>query len=187
MDFFGNVDRDPQGRIKSEYPAWFFKAHIDQLQESIDSGKRRLARGEVPLDGVMYAKARIEQEEVKLREITSSAPTLGQGEEDKLKKFYNELSLRIQESLFTRSEMMLGLADPHEEARRMSEPCIKLSKELKELASISNVKVTGELVTRNGATKMFQLVGRILGEPINVEFLRKDKATSRTGAYRKAS
>jgi hypothetical protein len=46
------------------------------------------------------------------------------------------------------------------------------------LAVDIEVKVVGEKTSRNGASKLFKLIGKLLGEPTNIEWLRKDKVTS---------
>lgn len=80
--------------------------------------------------------------------------------------------------MFTRSDMMFGVASAHEEARRMVEPVIALTKEQLEMAEDIEIKIVGEKTSRNGASKMFKLIGKLINEPTNIEWLRKDKVTA---------
>jgi len=52
--------------------------------------------------------------------------------------------------MFSKSQMDKGLADPHEEARRISEPVIKVvSKEVAELCEAAGIKMKdGNRITR---------------------------------------
>ena len=187
MDFFGQVDKTITGKVKSQMPAWYFDTHIEELEESIASAKRRLNRGEVPHDNVPYVRAEIDQNEKKLADIQRSKPSISDGERDKLHKYYKELSKTIGDSLFTRSDMNLGLASAHEEANRMTKLNIPISKELQELAIATDVKVEKGKISRNSAAKMFKLIGKLLGEATNIEVLRKDKATVRTNYGRRSA
>jgi len=103
-------------------------------------------------------------------------PKLSDGEKDRLARIYKEeLSPQISASLFTRTDMMKGMANPHEEAKRMVQPCIKLSGEAVQFADLCKVEVkNGNMVSRNNAAKMFKLIGKLLGMPTNIEVLRKD-------------
>ena len=81
----------------------------------------------------------------------------------------------IRDSMFSRKDMEKGLADAHEEARRMSQPCIELKDDLITFAKNCDVVVnnTGK-VSRKGAEKMWKIASRLLGELSNTESLRKD-------------
>lgn len=83
-----------------------------------------------------------------------------------IKKIYNDAQAR--------REMKKGLADSHEEARRMTTPNIKLSPELIEVAEACNVKHTDGKISRTEAEKIWKITSRYLDEPSNTEYLRKD-------------
>lgn len=176
MDFFKGVDANG-----SQYPAFYYDVHISELKETIDSEERRLNAGQVPYDLAYKLKASIEKNKKLLEEIERSRPSLSDGERDRINKAYKQLGKEIGQYLFSRSEMMIGLASPHEEARRMTEPCISADG-FDELIKACNVQVTDGKVTRNGAAKMFKICGKLIGEPTNIEVLRKDKRTVRTKA-----
>jgi len=183
MEFFGEVDRDYRGNIRSEYPVWYFESHFDAIKEERNSLVRRIERGEVPLEHQPYARSEVAALDEKIRSIESSRPDLGPNEKDQLMKHYNELAKKISESMFTRSEMMMGTASANEEARRMVQPVIGLSPSLRGLGEALGVKVEqGGKISRNAAVKMWKIIAKLIGEGSNVEALRRDKATSATGA-----
>jgi len=181
-DFFGTVDQDVRGNIASEYPAWYFETHLSNMIEERDMLKRRIERGEVPPDSVPQATAEVRNMTERIEQIQKSKPELSAEERDKLLKLHNNLSEKISESMFTRSEMQMGTASPHEEARRMVEPRIPLYPELLGVAKMCNVQISGNKVSRDGATKIWKILGRLTGVGTNVEGLRKDRATVLTKA-----
>jgi hypothetical protein len=178
MKFYGEVDKNEKGTNSSEYPAWYLETHLDELNESMSRRERGIKRGDIPVDSIPYERQELAKEKARFDSIMNSKPKLGDKEKDFLNKNYKDLSRKIQASMFTRSDMMFGTASAHEEARRMVEPVIELTKEQLELAVDIEVKVVGEKTSRNGASKLFKLIGKLLGEPTNIEWLRKDKVTS---------
>ena len=178
IKFFGDVDKNQKGDVGSFMPAWYSANHLDTMKETFERKERSIKRGEVPMDAIPEAKAEIVRDKEKYEAILKSKPTVDDTERNLLWKHYKALSKKIQASMFTRSEMMLGTASAHEEADRMSLPVIELGKEELALAKSANIKITDEKVTRNGASKIFKLIGKLLGEPTNIETLRKDRVTT---------
>jgi len=172
IEFFGKVDRDSKGKIISQTPAWAMHTHIDELKEGIASKRRSIDRGLIDDAQVPYLKNEILREEGKLRSIEESRPKLTAKDTDSIHKSYEGLGSAIKETLFSRDEMMKGLADAGEEARRMVNPIIKVDPKL---AESCGVKTYRGKVSRNGASKMFQILGKTLGEPTNIEYLRPDR------------
>lgn len=182
-EFFGDVDKDFRGNVRSEYPAWYFESQVEIIKEERASQIRRIERGEIPPDHIPYAKQEIAQLDERVRSIEKSKPDLTAAEKENLHKCYIELAESISESMFTRSEMMMGTASANEEARRMVSPCVGLSPKLRALAKAMNVKMDqGGKVSRNGAIKTWKIIAKLIGEGSNVEALRRDKATVATGA-----
>lgn len=185
VKFFGRVDMNKQGNIASDMPAWSMTTHIDELQESIDSRERSLESGAVPFDNIQYQREELKKEKEKLNAILESRPKLSETDENKLRKIEKEVVPEIRNWLFTRSEMHMGLASPHEEVRRMTEPIIGIGKEAAEICEHNGIRVSRKgnsaFVSRNGAEKMWKLIKKYFNEPANVEALRRDKATVRTG------
>jgi hypothetical protein len=183
IQFYGEVDKDRRGNRTSEYPAWYLENHMEDLQDSISSREGRLKRGEIPIDNVPYEKQELAKEKKLLDDIERSKPKVSIGERQKLVKFYRELSDEIQRSMFTHTDMQRGIASAHEEARRMVKPCIPINKDLAKLAHDCGIKVEKGKVSRNGAAKIFKLVGKLIDEPTNIEVLRLDEATQGRNSY----
>jgi len=175
--FFGEIDRDEKGVVKSEYPAYYFENNIEDLHEEIGTKERASARKDINWEDVESTKKELEMLKIKTTLIEKSKPKLKGGDKDKVYNEYKHLGDEIRDSMFTRTEMMKGLASPHEEAKRMTERGIKADPEL---AAACNVKVVGGKVSRNDASKMFKIMGKVLGDvPTNTEFLRRDRNTGK--------
>lgn len=178
VKFFGKVDRKEGGKIKSQYPAWFFDKQIDDLKESIESQERLIKSGaarEVSQD----MEARLERDKQRYKDILESRPELSEGDKDELNKRYKEFGSKIQESMFTHTDMEKGFASPNEEAHRMSDPIIEIKDKGVEILKECNVIPIDGKVSRNQLTKAWQIIGKALGESTNAETLRRSGVTSK--------
>jgi len=72
--------------------------------------------------------------------------------------------------------MQKGLVNPHEEARRMVNNIISVDEAHGGLFKNMNILPQDGKITRNQAAKAFKIIGKLLGEPTNIEYLRRDKA-----------
>lgn len=175
---FSDLDKDRHGRVVSEYPAWYFETHLENMDEEINSTERRLKEGRVPLDQVEYTKAELAAMREKREAIEKARPKLSDIERGKLWKIWKEeLCPAISESMFTRTDMKKGLADAHEEARRMVRPCIPVAGTVAELVEACAGTVVKGKVSRNTLARTFKIVAKLLGESANIEYLRKDRLT----------
>jgi hypothetical protein len=167
--FFGEVDRHPKGGYSSEYPAWYFPRQLTEMKEELRAKENALEYG----DNARKQELRVQVAEIKQRihDIETSKPKLSAKQKDDLAGKTRELGDAISTSMFTRTDMQKGLADSHEEVRRMTEPCIKVDPELAKACGVPLVK--GQ-ATRDGAVKIWKIGRRFLDEPSNVEALRKD-------------
>lgn len=185
ISFFGTVDRQrsaPNGKILSEYPAWYNEQLIDDLREKISSKERAIAENRVDPRELPTEKENLDQLKKRMSEIERSRPKNMDGKtKDHLAKFYKEMGKEISDLMFDRTSMMKGTADAHIEASRMEKPCINLPDEFAELASKLNVVPTNGKINRNQASRMWKIIGRALEEETNCEILRKDH---KHGTYR---
>ena len=175
VQFFGAADRKGRhadGNITSEMPAWYFVPQTDELQEEIEHKTRSIKMGLIPPSEMPYAQEELRKQEAMLERIKSK-PELKGKDKDDAAKFYAHLSEQIGDSMFSRSEMKKGLVDAHEEVRRMTEPIINVRGQTKLLANMG-INAKGGKISRNQAAKAFKIVGRVLGEATNTEYLRKD-------------
>lgn len=173
---FGDIDRNKEGRVASEFPAWSQLTQVDNLREEINQIDVGIRSGRFATDEIYKAKIDKANKESKLDAIMKSKPKPNDSERNMLYKHYRAFGSKISESLYTRSDMALGLAPAHEEAKRMKLPCIELTPD--ECAMAKSCDVTPDkkrMVSRDQATKVFKLLGKILDEPANVEHLRLDR------------
>lgn len=179
--FYGKIDYNKDGGITSQRPAWTFRAQIDELTESIASTERSIERGDMPIDSIPEARARIRRESGKLKDILDSKPKLSEVEDNTVNKVEKSLAKKIAETMFTRTDMQKGFVEPHKEADRMVNPIIKLDENEYEMCKENGVKTwekrDGFYTSRNGAGKMWKTIRHYRGESGNVETLRKDKVT----------
>jgi hypothetical protein len=175
-NIFSDVDR-VKGEISSQFPAFYYDSNVEKLKESISTQKWDIKNGGIPAERINDARNKLQQEELRLGEIERTKPSLSPGERDKLWKLRGEMTKLIQPAQFTYSEMNRNITNAGEEARRMKQPCIDLTKEMLALAESCNVRVTEGKVGRDGLEKMWKIASKILGEGTNVEALRRDKIT----------
>ena len=173
FSFFGKVDRNDKNAVCSEYPAYMLAVQREKLSEDINSMKRRLRSGEVELEARVSLKEEIQKSVVRLGEIDRSRPKITAPMKDKMSKHYKELSVSLSEVMFSLYEEHKGLADAHEEVQRMHFPCVEVNSELAKAANLSPDKESK--VSRNDATKLWKIMGHILGLPTNPERLRKQQ------------
>jgi len=177
IDFFGEIDFI-KGKKASTFPAYYFEGLIREFEDRISVNKKKLLMGQVPQENIPQFKASIERDEHKLSEIKESKPHLSQAEQDMCYKVYKTFGSKISEQMPSRSDMKNGTTDAHIEAKRMKEPCISLDNDMKKVAKDMGVIMTAGKVSRDGASKIFKIVGKLLNEPTNIEVLRRDYATN---------
>lgn len=174
VEVFGAIDRKEKkedGDIVSTYPGWFSETSMDSLQEQIGSMKRAIKRGDTPSDEIMRVKNEIKVLEGRYSQIADSKPEMKGNVADFLNDINKKMAEEIRKSMFTRMEMKLNLADPHEEARRMKTPFIKIDPST---AKSFGVPCQKGLISRDGATQIWQMTQKLKGESTNPEILRRD-------------
>jgi len=186
IEFFGAADRKGKvmtGMVTSEYPAWYFTQHIEELQEEIDSIERKLKNGGLPSEAIPDHKAELFKLQGRLMDIQNSRPKLNGKDADTFKKIYDDLSGQIGDSMFTETEMKKGLVNVHEEARRMVEPIIKADPEYAPVFEKLGISPIRGKISRNQAAKVVKICGRLIDDsrPTNIEYFRKDR---NYGTYR---
>lgn len=174
VKFFSEVDLNSKGKVSGVYPGWYYDQLKDELKEQINFEQYQLDNNLIPKSEINLMSEELNQKKKRLRDIEASMPKLKGLEKDKFAKVRDELGEKISESMFSRTDMKKGFAYAHEEARRMSEPCINLTPDMLELADKCNVRITGKKVSRTHAEKIWKIVSKTLGEQTNTEHLRKD-------------
>lgn len=183
IQFFTEVDRNKTTKkITSEYPGWYFvdREQFEDTERETTELKNQLEMEMIPKGERPYIKSQVERNEAILDKIKNSMPTLKDGDKDLVAKVYKQLGKEIGASMFTRTEMKKGLANPHDEANRMVKPCIEVNEKVAQMAEACGVRVRSGKISRNEASKIYKITGKYLGENTNVEMLRKDKRTVKT-------
>ena len=174
FQIFGSVDLNEKGQVKSTYPSWYFDHLKEDLENEVNRLETDIKFDRIPKSELHIAKERLAQKRDKLLNLDQAALQLKGKQKDKVSKVYDELGKEISESLFSRSDMKKGLADAREEMHRMTEPCIEVRGDAMNIAKACNVKITKGKVSRDGAAKVWKILGKALGEKSNIEHLRKD-------------
>ena len=177
IQFFGAVDRKGKkkdGAIASPLPCWYFPRKVEELEHEVQKKKRDLATGMLHPTAVPQARFELEQGEKRLAEIRKAHVKLTGKEKDEAKLIYDDMAKQIGDSMFTMYETKKGLADPHEEVRRMKEPIISIASKHKQLMKNLNVREVNGKISRDDASRVYKILGKSLGENTNTERLRKE-------------
>jgi len=173
IQFFGEIDlNDQTGERRSEYPAWYFDVHIEELREGVERKQRQLDQGLILPDQVQMMKADIERENEKLKTIEKSRPRLTGEQKDRCWNAYKEVADQLATTMPTRKQTQDGLVNPHDELKRM-----KKTKHIEidpAIAKSCGVKPVNGKVTGDEAVKCYKILGKVLGESTNPERLRRD-------------
>ncbi len=174
MKVFGDVDRDRAGVIRSEYPSWYLDQNVDELKKRASQAERALEDEAIP--HVVRAKSRekLRQMKERIEAIDRDTPKLDGKAKDDLEKMRKELIKELQDAHPKRSEREKGLVDSHEEAKRMKEPCIKVTSDVQaEFAQSCGIKIKDGKISRDQMDKMYKIASKALGESTDVEYLRR--------------
>lgn len=171
---FGDVDKNKDGKNASEFPAWYFRAQKEELENDIARNRTALERGYVTADRVDQIKKILKQDEEKLDQINESIPKLKEPEKDNLNKVVHAIGKDITSAMFTGTEMKKGTADAYEEARRITEPVIEVRNEKEaDWYKSCGIEIKDGKVSRGEAEKVWKIGRRLLGEISNTEVLRR--------------
>jgi hypothetical protein len=174
VQVFGKVDRNKDGNVRSEYPAYYNEEQIDELKNNINQKQIALERGYHNTDDKNVAAETIRNLKKRLDEIEESRPDLTDIQSDRMVKIRKTLGGKIADSMPKRSAMEKGTPDAHEEARREQNPCIKIDGEEISFVKACDVLISHDgKVSRNGASKAWKICSRILGENSDTEELRR--------------
>lgn len=145
----------------SSLPGWSMPKHIDMLRDEVNSIKGRLDFKQVPDDEVYMVQEEYKMKKKRLEDIENSKPVLTGKQMDELVKKRDKLAEEISRSKFSQYDMERGLADPHEEARRMTEPCIEMDEEE---ARRMGLRTQNGKVPRTEAEMAWKLMCSLIGD-----------------------
>lgn len=171
IQFFGEVDLNDQGGIKSDMPAWYLERHIEEMEEGILRKETALQNRTVDPEVVPRMREEVKAERAKLKQIKEGKPDLNDTQRDKCAATYESLRGQIKDSMPTRKQAKDGLVDPYNEMKRLKSKHITISPEM---AKALGVKAVQGKISGDEANKCYQILGKTLGESTSVEELRKD-------------
>lgn len=155
----------------SALPAWMKDNQIRRLEEDIERMQYAIDNHRVQDVYIPRHQATLKAKKERLQSILKSKPRISGPTKDRLAKIHAEIGESISNAMFTRNDMMKGLADPHQEHKRQ-----KLDRYIEvdpEIAEACHVKHNDGKVTRDGASVIFKITGAALGDgDTNTERLR---------------
>jgi hypothetical protein len=171
---FGSVDRDSKGKIISEFPAWYFDQQKDELERGIAQDELALDQEAIPYPAKAKFREKLSQRKERLGKIEEETPKLRGSEKDAIFKMREEMGGSIGDAHFTRSQREKGLADAHEEVRRMTEPIIRVTSEHQAgFIKDCGITIRDGKITRNEAEKVYKIASKMLEQPTDIEYLRR--------------
>ena len=173
IQFFGEFEKHPKGGYRSEYPAWMHTKLLSDMKDEL-KGKQKALDMRLPNANEAELREQIREMKTRIDDIESSKPKLSAKMKDDLLRMSEDLETGIKESLFTRDEMRLGLADAHRELERSMKKCIPIRADLAEAAGVKLEK--GKFGSREDAIKVWRLTRRACDPDLhtNPEYLRKE-------------
>jgi hypothetical protein len=162
------------GKIVNTYPSYFNRKQKDDLEEEIRRLETGLDNNYFPREKTGEIREQLKKAKTAYEKSMEIKPHFEKNK-DTISKMVGDLGEEITRSMFTRSEVQKGLADSHEEARRMSEPVIVLNVRAAQIAQDNGILLhDGRKVTRTDAVRLWQLGRYALGEMRDAEVLRRD-------------
>ena len=180
IQFFGKPDRQRDtGKIASEYPAWFFDNQINLLKEEIEAKKRLIENPAVDNTVKFNTERALEKDKARLKEIEGSKPKLRAGDKDKIAKLRKVLGEQITDLTPTESNARRGTdVNIFDETQKMIGPCVKVDSDMAELVQSMGANISEGMISRNQATKCWQIASKLLDEDTNSERLQRDTSDS---------
>ena len=171
IQFFGEFEKHPKGGYRSEYPAWMHAKLLTDMKEELKQKQRALYM-KIPLANEAELRDQVREMKSRIDDVESSKPKLSAKHKDELLKVSEELEGQIRDTLFTRDEMKLGLADAHRELDRSMKPTIPLRKDI---ADAAGIKLEKGKASREGAIKAWRIIRRACDPDLhtNPEYIRK--------------
>lgn len=174
IKIFGETDRTPRGKVKSEFPAWYFDMQKEDLMKEINDGEIAIQSGAIPYAIKERSENELRKKKDRLDKIEEETPKLNGKDKDMVSKMRDGIGKKIAEAKFSRSDMERGLADAHEEAHRMVDPVIKIDSQAEaEFARSCNIEIRDGKISRNEMEKMHKIASKMLGESTDIEYLRR--------------
>jgi hypothetical protein len=177
--FFSETDMNTKnpGTVGSSYPAWYLKALLRFLNTNIENEERELKSDNIPPQNIPIKRAKIKKMKDRLEAILEAKENL-KPNRDRLSTIIDELSGKLSDVMYRRSDEAKGLVNPEDIVEHWSTPCIEISGELAKVALTNGMKVkksgSGGLINEIDAGKLWKFSRAALNEDTNLERLRRD-------------
>lgn len=177
INVFGPQDRDEKGRIKTDYPGFYFDQNIDDLEETIRQRASVIEDTSIPKAEREIAKTRYTEEKTRLEQIQAARPNLSGEELDWINKCAKEAGKLLSDAMPTYSEMEKRLIDAYKISKIMDQPSIDISKDTD---LVQWVRCLGKSPNHRGYISFtnlsicWKIARKLLDMPSNIEELRKD-------------
>jgi hypothetical protein len=141
ITFFTEMDIDRKGRLRASYPFYMDRKRMDRNKEELRRYRGMVERGEVPAEYTGEVMERIRAYETEIHYMEEHMPKITKNLK-KIRKYRDDLQDIIAPSMFEKKEMIDGIVDPNEEARRMSEPVIAVPDHLRQFISDNGGRIS---------------------------------------------
>ncbi len=173
IQFFTEMDIDSKGRIKHTYPIYFERLQEQDIREEIRRTETGLENKYYSGAGIGEARERLKKAKDSLDKLLEIRPKFDK-QKDSINRLTKELATVITPSMYRRKDVSKGLVDAHQEARKMVEPVITLTPWAQKVAITNGIRVKDGKVSRDDASRLWQMGREALGEERNIEILRRD-------------
>ena len=171
IKFFGEIDLNDDGKIRSDMPAWYLDRQIEELEEDVVKKEGAIRRQQVTGEAAAILREQIKADKARLKVIESGRPKLTGNQKDRCYNVYKSIAQQIGDSMPTRKQTKDGLVNPYNELKRLKTKHIKIDPEI---AAACGAKPIQGKITGDEAVKCYQIIGKAIGENTNAEALRKD-------------
>uniref|UniRef100_A0A6H1Z889 Uncharacterized protein n=1 Tax=viral metagenome TaxID=1070528 RepID=A0A6H1Z889_9ZZZZ len=185
---FGDFEKNERGKPRSDYPGWYYEGrrHLEDLEDQVRARERALDMEAVSPEKKGEFREALKREKERLDKIRETVPKLEGEAKDRIHRLSKDLGGQISDAQYTRTDMMLGLADIHGEAERMSKKKMEIkSEDEAALAKELNIKIVDGKISRTDKERMWKVARKALGESTNTEALRRER-DSRSGEIKSA-
>ena len=173
IKWFTEVDFNDKGKLANDLPAYYFDEQIRELAEDIRTMEENLELGVYTGTRKRDAVKQLGEKKTRHSQIVDGKPKLNDVNRDKVYRSYMEFGKKIGESQYSESDMWTQKADPHREAERMVNPCIKVTDDIVgSFVREKGMPVVDGKISRNNAILAWKTLGKVLGESTNAEDLR---------------
>jgi len=177
IHWFTEVDLNAKGGVANDFAAWYDDVSVDMLREDVRQLERDIEDGIFTGPKKRTALDTLKAKKTRLDLIVEGKPKLSPVQKDRVALSFKELSQRIKESMFSYDSHWQMTADPQEVARRMVNPCIKVTDDpiVGSFVKQRGIRMEDGMISQNHASIIYKHMAKLLGENPDVNLLRPVK------------